>query len=320
MKNSCLSFLLGVWMLIPLAAPSAGAPGGRAPAQRILDRVIARVNNEIITEAELVASLGDVDQALSPGGAPAVRETLNNMIDDRLMAQAAREEVKDIPEEMISNRVESLIKEKRQLFPTDTAFQGALEKRGWDLQSYKNYLRDIEQRTYLVQAALARRVRIKDEEVVKFSEELQGKGESLVQYRLRQIVLALPAQPPAEDLAKAEKRMLGLLEQVRQGVPFEQLARENSSDKAARTTGGDLGWLGEKELQKPILDAVRNLDRGQISQPVRTDKGLHLFQMVRMRTARELLWEKRLEEVRKSWAAELRKRAQIKILLPELKS
>jgi peptidyl-prolyl cis-trans isomerase SurA len=292
-----------------------------ARGEQLLDRVAARVNNEIITENELlVFAFSDTRQAetLLPGTIPNVREALNALIDERLMAQTAREEIKEIPEETISNRVEAIVKDRRAQYPNEQAFLTALDNRGWDLPSYKEYLHDQEVRVYVVQAALARRVRMTDQDVKAYTEELQRKGESLVQYRLRQILVALPAQPSAEEAQKADKKMLVILEQLRQGVPFEQLARERSDDKAARATDGDLGWIAEKDMQKPILDAVRSLEKGQNSAPVRTDKGLHVFQLIRKKTVRDLLFEKRLAEVRKTWVAELRRRGQIKILLPQL--
>jgi peptidyl-prolyl cis-trans isomerase SurA len=301
------------------AAPALAARPTRG--ERLLDRVAARVNNEIITENELlVFAFGEVRQTEPrlPGTIPNVREALQTLIDERLMAQAAREEVKEIPDEIITNRVEEMVKDRRALYPKEEAFIAAIQERGWDLESYKSYLHDQEVRVYVVQAALARRVRMTDQDVKAFTEDLQRKGESLVQYRLRQILVVLPAPPTADGLQKADKKMLGILEQLRQGVPFEQLAHEQSDDKATRATDGDLGWMGEKTLQQPILNAVRSLDKGQVSAPVRTDRGIHVFQVVRTKTARDLLFEKRLDEVRKTWVAELRRRAQIKILLPQL--
>jgi len=316
-------FRVGWLILLALVIPPAGAFAAKAAEGRLLDRVVARVNNEIITENDLlVTAFGDTRQAetLLPGTSPNVRAVLNSLIDERLMAQAAREEIKEIPEEVIANRVEGLIKDRRSLFRTDQAFLADLDERGWDLESYKGYLHEQEERDYAVQAALARRARAKmtEQDMKSYGEELQRKGESLVHYRLRQILVAWPAKPSETDVKKAEQRMLGILEQVRQGVPFEQLARERSDDKAARATNGDLGWITEKDLQRPILEAVRSLENGQVSQPVRTAKGLHLFQLIRKRGPQELLFEKRLGEARKAWVAELRRRAQIRILLPEL--
>jgi parvulin-like peptidyl-prolyl isomerase len=165
---------------------------------------------------------------------------------------------------------------------------------------------------------VARRVRVSDKDVQAFREARQRKGKSLVDYRLSQIFIALPSPLTRPELEKGEQRALRLLEQIRQGVPFEELARKHSDDPPAKITGGDLGWIGEREMQPAIMQAVRGLEEGRVSQPVRTEKGIHIFQLERRRTAREMLFEQRMDEVRKQWAAELRRRAAVKILLPQL--
>jgi len=312
---------VGLLLVVVLLSATRGEAAAGSGRQRLLDRVAARVNDEIITENELLlAAFGDIGQAatLLTGTAPDIRARLDGMIDERLLAQTAREEVKEIPEETIANQVEAIVQARRAAFGSEQAFLVALEERGWSLESYKKHLREQAEQAYVVHVALARRVRIGDEEVKAYSEELRRRGESLVRYHLCQILVSLSSQASPAEVAEAEKRMLALLEQVRQGVPFEQLAREQSDDKAARSTDGDLGWIGEKDLQRPILEAVRSLKKGQASLPVRTETGLHIFQLVRKQTARELLFEKRMAEVRKELVAKLRRGAQIRILLPQL--
>ncbi len=308
-----------VWAVSGFFASSVFGSPRSGP--RVLDRVAARVNQEIITEKELLqAAFGEVPltATVPKGTAAELRAVLDAMIEERLLAQAAREEIKEIPEEVIANRVEAIVKEQKEMFSSEAAFLSALERRGWNLEAYKAHLRDRETRAYVTQAALARRVRITEADVTSYTEQLRRRGEPLVEYRLAQILVRLPAVPTASDIEQADRRILQYLEQLRQGTPFATLAREQSDDKAARQTGGDLGWLGENALQKPILDAVASLERGQISAPVRTEKGIHIFQLIRKRTPREMLFEKRLEEVRKSWAADLRRRGHVKILLPQL--
>jgi len=287
----------------------------------VLDRIVAQVNNEIITEHDLlVNAFGELQQTegVSAAEVARLRSVLNSLIDERLMAQAALKELKEVPEEVITNRVEQIVKERKSLFPSEQAFLDALDKRGWDFESYKAYLREQEMRTYAVHAALTRRVRITEDDVRAYGEQLQRSGESLVHYRLRQILVALPPKPSDEEVKKAENRMLKILEQVQQGTPFERVARERSDDKLARATGGDIGWVAEKQLQRPIWETVRSLEKDGVSRPVRTDKGIQLFQLIRKRNVGDLLFEKRLQEVSKTWTAELRRRAQIRILLPQL--
>jgi peptidyl-prolyl cis-trans isomerase SurA len=290
--------------------------GGRP----LMDRIVARVNREIITERELLAAaMGDLGPAgeRPPGVTLDLRKALDELIEERLLAQAAAEEVKEISDGVVATQVEGMVRARQALFPDEKAFLDALAKRGWDLEDYKQHLTKQQRRAHQIQASLARRVRVSDKDVQAFREERQRKGKSLVDYRLRQVFIALPSPVTRAALEKAEQRALRLLEQSRQGVPFEDLARKHSDDPNAKITGGDLGWIGEREMQPAILQAVRGLEEGRVSQPVRTERGIHVFRLERRRTAREMLFEQRMDEVRRERAAELRRRAAIKILLPD---
>jgi len=313
--DRAIRYTLGFLAFLILAAGAQSAPRER---RELLDRVVARVNHEIITENELlIRAFAETDAAgeTLPGARPDLKAVLEAMIEERLLAQAAREEVKEVPAERLANFVEAEIKLRRSFFPTEEAFVAALKERGWDLASYKRYLREQEERVHLVRTALARRVRMNEEEVRAYEQTLRARGESTVQYLLRQIVIQLPPTATAEQEKRAEQRAIDLLERIRRGGPFDQLAREESDEPDARATGGNLGWVDERTLQPAILEAIRRLSDGQTSMPVRTQRGLHIFQMVRKRGARDLLFDKRMEEARRDWAAALRSKGGVKILL-----
>jgi hypothetical protein len=102
----------------------------------LLDRIVARVNREIITERELLAAaLGDLGPAgeRPPGVVPDLRKTLNELIEERLLAQAAAEEIKEIPDEVVATQVEEMVRARQAAFDSEEAFLKALAKRGWDL-------------------------------------------------------------------------------------------------------------------------------------------------------------------------------------------
>lgn len=294
----------------------AGAAVVAAP--QVFDRVVARVNNDIITEHELLmaAWLESDGRIESPEALkPELKRFLDELIDERLLTQAARETVKDIPEERINNAVEAEIKARQSMFPSAEVFKAELKDRGWDLAGYKKFLREREVRAFTVRSALARRVRMNEEDVRTYEQELRRQGKSTAEYQLRQILIELAPDAPPPAVREAEARALDLLEQARRGVPFEQLAREHSDDPRARATGGALGWMGEKEMQPELLAAVRSLPEGRVSMPLRIGQGLHLFQVVRKQGPREMLFDKRMMEARDEWLIDLRKRAMLKISL-----
>jgi peptidylprolyl isomerase len=118
-----------------------------------------------------------------------------------------------------------------------------------------------------------------------------------------QIYLAVPADADAATLAKARKQAAELLRRARApGTEFGALARASSQDPASAAQGGDLGFTDENRLVPAIRQALAALKPGEISEPVRTDTGLHLVKLIEVRPA----GARPLAEVREQLRASLR--------------
>ncbi|WDD91367.1 peptidylprolyl isomerase [Burkholderia sp. FERM BP-3421] len=118
-----------------------------------------------------------------------------------------------------------------------------------------------------------------------------------------QIYLAVPADADAATLAKARKQAAELLRRARApGTEFGALARASSQDTASAAQGGDLGFTDENRLVPAIRQALAALKPGEISEPVRTDTGLHLVKLIEVRPA----GARPLAEVREQLRASLR--------------
>lgn len=104
--------------------------------------------------------------------------------------------------------------------------------------------------------------------------------------RLRHILLKI--EPKAEEAAVQEKRKLleGILERVRKGEDFAQLARAHSEDASAMR-GGDLGYVKKGELVPQVESAVIGLKPGEVSGIVTSPFGLHILKMEDYRAAKE---------------------------------
>lgn len=84
--------------------------------------------------------------------------------------------------------------------------------------------------------------------------------------------------------ARSEEEMQGLRQQLQQGVPFEALAAATIPDSALAAAGGDLGWLGWGDTDLPVEEALYQLERGEISPPVQSLMGWHVFRVDSIRT------------------------------------
>ncbi len=118
-----------------------------------------------------------------------------------------------------------------------------------------------------------------------------------------QIYLAVPADADAATLVKARKQAAELLRRARApGAEFGALARASSQDTTSAAQGGDLGFTDENRLVPAIRQALAALKPGEISEPVRTDTGLHLVKLIEVRPA----GVRPLAEVREQLRASLR--------------
>jgi len=125
--------------------------------------------------------------------------------------------------------------------------------------------------------------------------------------------------------ADVERRLQGYRDQIRaKTADFETLAKKFSEDGSA-PNGGLLGWMGPGELVPPFEIAMNRLQIGEVSDPVKTEFGWHLIQVLERRDAqltvekqrefaRAAIRERKFEQAYQDWLRQLRDTATVKIL------
>ncbi|NCV64739.1 MAG: peptidylprolyl isomerase [Burkholderiaceae bacterium] len=125
--------------------------------------------------------------------------------------------------------------------------------------------------------------------------------------------------------ADVERRLQGYRDQIRaKTADFEALAKKFSEDGSAQN-GGILGWMGPGELVPPFEIAMNRLQIGEVSDPVKTEFGWHLIQVLERRDAqltvekqrefaRAAIRERKFEQAYQDWLRQLRDTATVKIL------
>ena len=81
-------------------------------------------------------------------------------------------------------------------------------------------------------------------------------------------------------LLKKQSEALVILERLNKGESFVNLAKEFSIDKASGKRGGDLGFFRRGMMVKPFEDVAFKLEKGQISEPVKTEFGYHIIKRI----------------------------------------
>jgi len=131
------------------------------------------------------------------------------------------------------------------------------------------------------------------------------------------------------DDAEAKQRLESLKERVEDGDDFETLARSNSDDKGSAINGGDLNWVGPGDLVPPFEAAMNKLSINEISDPVQTQFGWHVIQVLeredrdnsaehKKNKVREEIRKRKIEEETELWLRRLRDEAFVDINLDRL--
>jgi len=293
-----------------------------------LDRVVAVVNNEIITWSELRATISRegksfLDKLPESKKEEAMKglekEFLNSLIDMKLQLQEARKKGMDLSKAEIDGAIAD-IKKKYNL--TDEALLNSLAAEGMTFEDYRTRLGEQIMLSKVVNFEVKANIVITDKEIGEYYEANKDKLSGKEKRKIRQIFFAAPkdnSQRPSVE-AKAHEVIL----RIERGEDFSKLAGEFSED-VSKKFGGDLGYITRGSALKEVEDAAFALNVGEVSKPFWSPAGLHIvkleekvaeegFDKVKDKI-KELLFEKAFESKFLEWKAGLKEKAYIEIKL-----
>lgn len=145
----------------------------------------------------------------------------------------------------------------------------------------------------------------------------------IVQTHVRHILLRVGE---GKSESQARQQLIDIRRQIESGGDFEKFARTYSQDGSA-SQGGDLGWICPGETVPEFERAMNTLQDGQVSNPVRTEYGYHLIQVLgrrdaegsvqqQMDIARQAIGQRKAEQAYSDWLRELRDSSYVQIKLP----
>jgi peptidyl-prolyl cis-trans isomerase SurA len=307
----------------------------------IIDRIAAVVNQDVITLSEVqeavlqqavavaVSRGGPLPQPGDPNLASAaltplaLSQQMRRLIERRLQQQAAEQHGITVTEAELRQALEDI--KTRNRFASDEALARALTAEGMTMEAYRQQLRTELLVAKLVNREVRSTVVVSTEEAQHYYEQHADDFSLPERVRLRQIFLAAPADNAEEHASKRAKAQ-AILEQLRSGGDFDQLARRYSNSPEARE-GGLLGWFTPGSLMPQLDRAAFGLQNGQISDLIESPLGWHILKMEEreghrrqpFESVKEVvhnrLMEQRTQERYEEWFLELRRNAYVDIRL-----
>ena len=286
MKKARLPLLLLVGYALWLTSLS--------PADTVVEEIIARVNNEIITRSEYIRSRDQLKQEIQqqdPANANRIyaekqRDVLRDLIDQQLLLQKG----KDLGITGDTELIKRLDEMRKQMnLETMEDLEKAAEAQGASYEDFKQNMRNqiITQR--VIGQEVGSKLAMNKEDEKKYYEQHRAEMERPEQVRLSEILIAPKApakpaagpdgkpEPPSEAetaaaLAAAKAKAEDLLDQIHKGAKFEELAKKYSDGPSAKD-GGDLSYFKRGTMPKELDDKVFALKTGEVSDVIRTKQG-----------------------------------------------
>lgn len=303
MKNTILSFAASFAMLLSYSLPIT------ANGSVVVDRVVAVVNNEIITLSDLQReeTLKKVDTKQDE------RLLLEDMIDRKLQMAAAKGAGLDVTDKELTEAVADIMKRNSL---DSKQFEAALAKEGLTLEQYKSELREQMTLSRMFNKYVRSGVAV-DEAEVRAYYERNIKSYSLPEeIRVRQIFFRVPENATPSETAPIREKAAAVLARAKKGESFAALAKELSEGETA-ALGGDLGFLQRNQAIPEIEEAARTLKQGEIAGPIQCAGGFQIIKLEEIRTPvkpfekvkddiTKMLYDLKVENTYRTWLQTLR--------------
>jgi parvulin-like peptidyl-prolyl isomerase len=286
--------------------------GPTSLSEAVVDRIVAVVNQEIITlsevekritskKEEIVAEdrLEKREQVQALG-----RQVLDRLIEEKLIDQEAKKSGIKVS----SKEVEAMVEEvKRQNAITQESLEKALAAEGLTLESYKKQIEKNLQRQRLIQWSVKVEEKATEKELREFYQENLNRYRSKETYRPATILFIVPKGATPEQIREARKKCQNVLEKIKKGEDFGEMALLYSEDGSNKVRG-DLGYFRKGELLPVFEREALRLKVGDVSGIIRTEFGFHIIKLLDRRGADPLPFEEVSETVKADYhSAEMEK-------------
>ena len=260
-------------------------PGwGRA---ELVDKVVAVVNDEIITLSEVEEEAARAyqslareysGQGLADSLAELKEEILDSMIDRRLISQKARQTNTTVTEEEVTTAYENT----RSRFDLDPAlFREKLAASGLTEELYRKQLKDQILQSKLVNFDVRAKVVITEGMLKDYFNEHYAANKEKGSYYLLQMGFIWESDSHDAETVKEETRKKAerILDQVRRGEDFKTLAKE-FSDLPSASDGGDIGVMDLEDMAPAMREAISRLEPGQLTGIIETVESFQFYKVL----------------------------------------
>ncbi|MCX7981810.1 MAG: peptidylprolyl isomerase [Syntrophales bacterium] len=248
----------------------------------IVDRIVAVVNEDIITLSELKEAFAPYRERLERSTPEserprateeAMRFLLDRLINNKLIEQQARKKGIVVREDEVMNYISRLLESKKI---TLADFIKSLEEAGTNLERYKEELRADMLRNRLIRREIQTKIVVSDEEIGEYYKKHREDYEGKEAIRLKQILIPVEPGTKEEKIEELKKLAEGIRQRLEKGEPFDIIA-EQVVPGTSSLAGGDLGFIERGHMHAEVEEVAFSLPIGKISPVIRSPAGFHIL-------------------------------------------
>lgn len=304
----------------------------KTESAEVVDRIVAVVNDDIITLFELNLTFKPYEEKIRKLGYSTdqehqmlfkVREDmLNRLIYQKLQDQEVERLKIKIDESDIDQTIERI---KEENFYTDEDLRLSLANEGITMEEYRKKIKEQILRTKLINFNVRSKVVITEEDITSYYKNHPDKYGGKKKYHLYNIIIKVPLFADEREKDKIKARMDEILTELKAGKSFETMAK-TYSESSLDAGGGDLGLFRLDELSPQLQHTIKEMKAGEFTPVLDTDQGFQIFFVKEIVETsgkpleevspeiEKILFNEIVEKKFQSWLEELRNQSVIKVI------
>ena len=263
-------------------SPNLPLPAAITPDGTVVEDVIVRVNDQIISRSDVERSQAQLSQDLAQGNIPATeagqrqRDMLRDMIDQQLLLSRGKELGINADAEVI-RRLDEIRKQNKM--DTIEDLEKAARQQGVSFEDFKSQIRNSIVTQEVVRDEVGRKLQMTQAAAKDYFEAHKAEFQQPEQIRLSEILVPTKGDAPTDaEIAAAKAKADAIADKLKNGAKFEDVAKAESGGPTA-AQGGDLGLFKRGALAQVLEDQTFPLTAGQNTAPIRTRQGFVILKV-----------------------------------------
>lgn len=246
-----------------------------------MDRIVAVVDQTVITEQELESRITSLSAQLRKQGTELPEEgilrkqILERLISDALQLQYAAQTGIKVDDIQLDKTIERIAEQNKM---TIREFHDALNQDGISIRKFRADIRNEIIIARLREREVESRVNVSESEIDNYLTTQASSNQNQDEYDISHILIRVPEDAAPEDVQKAKTKVDEALVALDAGTNFAKVSA-SFSDAPNALEGGNIGWKSGSQVPTLFLDALKTMQKGDVSTALRSPNGFHILKV-----------------------------------------